>query len=99
MDEYDVGLLNDWGGGNVAWWHDYLRYEIGRANSHWIQQTESLRAELAECKEQKDKWIIAAANAENSRDEAWRELDAAVRHCCGNYREGYDAARKGEGEV
>ena len=57
-----------------------------------------LRAELAECKEQKDKWIIAAANAENSRDEAWRELDAAVRHCCGNYREGYDAAHKGEGE-
>ena len=47
MDEYDVGLLNDWGGGNVAWWHDYLRYEIGRANAHWIQQTESLRAELA----------------------------------------------------
>lgn len=46
MDEYDVGLLNDWGGGNIAWWHDYLRYEIARANSHWVQQTESLRAEL-----------------------------------------------------
>jgi hypothetical protein len=33
--DYDAGLLNDWGGGNVAWWQDYIRAEIGRANDHW----------------------------------------------------------------
>lgn len=48
MNEYDAGLLNDWGGGNVGWWHDYLRCELANANQHWIEQTEQLRAELAE---------------------------------------------------
>jgi hypothetical protein len=33
--DYDAGLLNDFGGGNVDWWHDYLRAEIGRANEYW----------------------------------------------------------------
>lgn len=45
MNEYNAGLLNDWGGGNVDWWHDYLRYEVANANSHWIEQVENLRAE------------------------------------------------------
>lgn len=35
---YDAGPLNDFGGGNVAWWQDYLRAEIGRANDHWSNQ-------------------------------------------------------------
>ena len=33
--DYDPGLLNDYGGGNVSWWMDYIRSEIGRANDHW----------------------------------------------------------------
>jgi hypothetical protein len=35
VPDYDAGLLNDWGGGNVEWWQDYIRAEIGRANDHW----------------------------------------------------------------
>lgn len=31
VPDYDAGLLNDYGGGNVEWWHDYLRAEIERA--------------------------------------------------------------------
>lgn len=31
-DRYDAGLLNDYGGGNVEWWQDYLRSEIERSN-------------------------------------------------------------------
>lgn len=38
--DYDAGLLNDYGGGNVDWWWDYLRAEIGRANEHWRVQHE-----------------------------------------------------------
>jgi hypothetical protein len=37
-DDYDAGLLNDFGGGNVDWWQDYLRAEIARANEHWRAQ-------------------------------------------------------------
>jgi hypothetical protein len=33
--DYDAGLLNDFGGGDVEWWQDYLRTEIGRANEYW----------------------------------------------------------------
>lgn len=33
--DYDAGMLNDFGGGNVEWWQDYLRAEIGRANDYW----------------------------------------------------------------
>lgn len=35
IPDYDAGLLNDFGGGNVDWWLDYIRSEIGRANDHW----------------------------------------------------------------
>jgi hypothetical protein len=38
LSDYDAGLLNDWGGGNVSWWQDYLRAEIGRANDFWRAQ-------------------------------------------------------------
>jgi hypothetical protein len=33
--DYDAGLLSDCGGGDVGWWQDYIRAEIGRANDHW----------------------------------------------------------------
>lgn len=35
IPDYDAGLLNDFGGGNVDWWWDYIRAEIDRANAHW----------------------------------------------------------------
>jgi hypothetical protein len=44
LEDYDAGLLNDFGGGNVEWWHDYLRAEIGRANDFWREQIHGLRS-------------------------------------------------------
>ena len=35
LPDYDSGVLNDFGGGYVEWWQDYLRAEIGRANDYW----------------------------------------------------------------
>ena len=47
--DYDPGILNDFGGGNIGWWQDYLRPEIERCNEHWREQTSkaelSIRAE------------------------------------------------------
>ena len=37
--DYDCGMLNDHGGGNVGWWWDYIRYEIGRCNDYWRSAT------------------------------------------------------------
>jgi hypothetical protein len=39
--DYDAGLLNDFGGGNVEWWQDYIRAEIARANAFWRSQINS----------------------------------------------------------
>lgn len=38
LTEYDAGLLNDFGGGNVEWWQDYIRAELGRAFEHYQSQ-------------------------------------------------------------
>lgn len=35
---YDAGLLNDFGGGNVEWWQDYIRAELGRAHDFYAEQ-------------------------------------------------------------
>lgn len=35
LDTYDAGLLNDFGGGDVGWWHDYIRAELGRAHDFY----------------------------------------------------------------
>jgi hypothetical protein len=44
LDEYDAGLLNDWGGGKVEWWQDYIRAELGRAHDFYQSQVDSLTA-------------------------------------------------------
>jgi hypothetical protein len=38
LDAYDAGLLGDFGGGNVDWWQDYIRAELGRAHDHYNAQ-------------------------------------------------------------
>lgn len=35
---YDAGLLSDYGGGDVEWWHDYIRAELGRAHDFYESQ-------------------------------------------------------------
>lgn len=37
--DYDCGIINDYGGGNVQWWQDYLRHEINRCNEYWRSAT------------------------------------------------------------
>ena len=37
IDDYDCGILNDYGGGDVARWQDYIRCEIAACNDHWKQ--------------------------------------------------------------
>lgn len=32
---YDAGLLGDGGGGDVDWWHDYIRVELARADEYY----------------------------------------------------------------
>ena len=33
--DYDCGYINDYGGGNVDWWMDYIRSEINACNDYW----------------------------------------------------------------
>lgn len=38
MDAYNAGLLNDFGGGDVQWWHTYIRTELARAHDFYVDQ-------------------------------------------------------------
>lgn len=49
-DRYDAGLLNNFGGGNVEWWQDYIRAELDRAHDFYsaaLDRAEAERDELA----------------------------------------------------
>ena len=41
LEPYDAGLLNDFGGGNVEWWQDYIRAELGRAHDFYQSQIDA----------------------------------------------------------
>ena len=43
--DYDPGILNDYGGGNVDWWLDYIRYEVNCCNEYWRSIIESYEME------------------------------------------------------
>ena len=45
MIRYDAGLLNDYGGGDVAWWHDYIRSLLDAAEEHYQEQYDVLFAD------------------------------------------------------
>ena len=45
FQDYDAGLLGDYGGGNVTWWMDYIREELDRCNEHWRKQVEAYHPE------------------------------------------------------
>ena len=51
-NEYDSGFLNDYGGGNVAWWHDYIRGEVARCNDFWREQLEQAQEEIEDLEEE-----------------------------------------------
>ncbi len=44
---YDAGQMNDYGGGNVEWWWDYMRAELGRAHDFYTEQAGELIARPA----------------------------------------------------
>ena len=78
-DCYDAGLLNDFGGGNVEWWQDYIRAELARAHdfyASWLPgaitaaELATLREKAAEADELRKK--LAAYDRLN------KELDAAI---------------------
>lgn len=35
IDDYDCGLINDYGGGNIQWWQDYISSVIQQCNDYW----------------------------------------------------------------
>ena len=60
METYDAGLLNDYGGGNVDWWQDYIRGELARA--HEFYESILAGAEIAAEKEAAEKCFEIVAN-------------------------------------
>ncbi len=42
LTDYDPGLLNDYGGGNVGWWQEYIRNCVNSCNEHWRAQIDTI---------------------------------------------------------
>lgn len=40
LDCYDAGYLNDFRGGNVGWWQDYIRSELASAHDFYQSQVQ-----------------------------------------------------------
>lgn len=66
LDYYDAGLLNDYGGGNVEWWQDYIRSVLGAAHDFYQSQVDSSIA-------------APALNPSDVRDQALEEAALAVQ--------------------
>jgi hypothetical protein len=47
MPNYDAGLLSDYGGGNVEWWQDYIRAELGRSEQFYQDWYQSIHPSLS----------------------------------------------------
>ena len=43
---YDARLLGDGGGGDVSWWHDYIRVELERSHDFYTAYIEQLKEAL-----------------------------------------------------
>jgi hypothetical protein len=42
LECYDAGYLGDGGGGDVSWWHDYIRSELERAHDFYQSQVDAI---------------------------------------------------------
>jgi hypothetical protein len=67
LETYDAGILNDYGGGDVDWWIDYIRSELGAAHDFYQAQVDSIYAEPTARKPLTDEqihdlWDIANGN-------------------------------------
>ena len=96
--DYDAGLLNDFGGGDVGWWQDYLRAEIGRANDYWRDLYERERDEArslhAYASEQRKAADHERMNAEETVVRLRARVDDLLKHgqdAC-EYTDGWDDA-------
>lgn len=48
LPRYDPGCLNDYGGGNTAWWFDYIHHLLADAHDHYIERARDLAPKAVE---------------------------------------------------
>ncbi len=81
FNEYDSGLLNDFGGGQVDWWWDYIRTEVWKANErgkvqfdYLLKRVEELKSTLKDSKRLCDIWVEKVGRARNRAEKAETSL-------------------------
>ena len=72
LDHYDAGLLNDFGGGNVDWWQDYIRAELGRAHDFYQSQFSGLNAAPVQQVSVPDGWRLVPVELTQDMHDAGR---------------------------
>lgn len=69
LTSYDAGLLSDFGGGNVEWYQDYIRAQLGAAHDYYQAQVDDMRLAVA--------WAKTFGAAHDAMQDA---LTAITRH-------------------
>ena len=77
-DEYDSGLLSDFGGGDVEWWQDYIRSEVAAANEfHMDQDNSKVMSDAVDVEQELIR--LKDENRElKEKAKAWDNLEALV---------------------
>ena len=81
LEPYDAGLLGNGGGGNVEWWHDYIRAELDRA--HDFYQDQAGLAYPPERKPLSDDEILEIAKNLNIEKSGLRSFTRAIEKAHG----------------
>ena len=69
MKRYDCGLINDYGGGDVSWWQDYIRAEVERCSDYYEEDLARTRNELELNKKMLSRQCDLAREAETKLEE------------------------------
>ena len=91
LPEFDAGLLNDFGGGNVEWWWDYIRYLLSNAHEHYQEAVDTSATTIPQTCFSAGDMADAAAKAFQEGAESNRaatdELLAALKSMFNEYGE------------
>lgn len=91
MDRYDAGLLNDWGGGNVDWWWDYIRSELDAAHQFYEAMAED------EIKKKVNSMVATERKKQQDRERMQRKRESD-KACLDRFRSVLEKISGGEDE-
>lgn len=80
---YDAGILNDYGGGDVGWWHDYIRSLLSLADDYYQDEINRCEEESIslQAENKRLKLLMKGATLDYGYANGWGEEPLLVKEC------------------